>query len=218
MTEGLTCVSGDVLDLSTGGMRVKSGDRPPVKAGEMSSFTLRLGEKALTVQGRLAWIKRGSLLGGPYEYGVQFVGVSGAVAKVLGQIAMYGFAGAGSAGAQGSMCVGAARSAATGPSHATGASSHPGSACESAGTGTRPKVIVTADLPCFYETLGVPFDATEAQIRAAFRQLAKRLHPDVCKEPDAADRFAFITRVYEVLSDDELRARYDEAIAKRRVA
>lgn len=218
LTEGLTCVSGDVLDLSVGGMRVRSADRPPVKAGGESAFTLRVGAKTLTVQGKVAWIKRASLLGGPFEYGVQFVGVSGAVAKVIGQIAMYGFVGSGSDAA------GAAPRQSAWTPEGQGRASNAAAAggTNAAGAGPqgpeRPKVVVTADLPCFYETLGVSFDATEQQIRTAFRQLAKKLHPDVCKEPDAAERFAFITRVYEVLSDEELRAKYDEAMAKRRAA
>lgn len=220
MTEGLTCVSGEVLDMSAGGMRVRSDDRPPVKAGGQSAFTLRVGEKALTVRGKVAWIKRASLLGGPFEYGVQFVGVSGAVAKVLGQIAMYGFAGNGNDAGSAGQRQGTWRPEGQGTSAPVSASST-GSAsggADATGGPQRPKVVVTADLPCFYETMGVSFDATEQQVRTAFRQLAKKLHPDVCKEPDAAERFAFITRVYEVLSDEELRAKYDEAMAKRRAA
>ncbi|MBX3366012.1 MAG: DnaJ domain-containing protein [Phycisphaeraceae bacterium] len=221
LTEGLTCVTGDVLDLSTGGMRVRSNERPPAKPGAVASFTLRVGTKTLTLQGRVAWIKRASLLGGPFEYGIQFVGVTGAVGKVLDQIAMYGFVHDGKSephhtpsrdvGAAGPGSAHRSTGASDGSANTTGAS-------EGAADSARPKVTVTADLPCFYQTLGVAFDATEAQVRAAFRQLAKKLHPDVCKEPDAAERFAFITRVYEVLSDEELRAKYDEAMAKRRVA
>lgn len=212
LTEGLTCVSGEVLDLSSGGMRVKSADRPPTKAGATGAFTLCVGAKKLTLQGKVAWIKRGSLLGGPYEYGIQFVGVTGAVAQVLEQIAMYGFVRDGKA----EDASASRKWEANGPE---GNVRGPGAAAgESPSDRSAPRVTVTADLPCFYQTLGVSFDATEEQIRSAFRSLAKQLHPDVCKEPDAAERFSFITRVYEVLSDSDLRARYDEAMAKRRAA
>jgi hypothetical protein len=173
------------------------------------------------LQGRVAWIKRASLLGGPFEYGIQFVGVTGAVAKILDQIAMYGFVHDANGAEQKAPLRDAAPAPPTSAKRAPGSSgtcANASGASETAEGSTRPKVTVTADLPCFYATLGVAFDATEQQVRAAFRQLAKRLHPDVCKEPDASERFAFITRVYEVLSDDELRARYDEAIAKRRAA
>lgn len=218
LTEGLTCVSGSVLDLSSGGMRVKSAERPPAKAGGTTTFTLQVGVKSLSVQGKVAWIKRASLLAGPYEYGVQFVGVSGAVAKVIDQIAMYGFVHDGK-GEQRQ----APKWSAGGATGNAGASGGGGATSDGGTTGAgaqqaRPRVTVTADLPCFYETLGVSRDATHDQIRAAFRGLAKRLHPDVCREPDAGERFAFITRVHEVLSDPELREKYDEAIAKRAAA
>jgi hypothetical protein len=220
LTEGLTCVSGSVLDLSSGGMRVKSAERPPAKAGGMTTFTLQLGAKSLSVQGKVAWIKRASLLAGPYEYGVQFVGVSGAVAKVIDQIAMYGFVHDGKGEAKQTpkwSASGATGTGAAGSAAAKGADGAPG-ATGARAEQARPRVTVTADLPCFYETLGVTRDATQDQIRAAFRGLAKKLHPDVCKEPDAGERFAFITRVHEVLSDPELREKYDEAIAKRAAA
>ncbi len=61
----------------------------------------------------------------------------------------------------------------------------------------------------YYETLGVPRDASAEDIRRAYRKLARKYHPDVNKEPDAEDRFKQISEAYEVLRDDEKRARYD---------
>jgi curved DNA-binding protein len=61
----------------------------------------------------------------------------------------------------------------------------------------------------YYETLGVPRDAGADDIRRAYRNLARRLHPDVNKEPGAEDRFKAISEAYEVLRDPEKRARYD---------
>ena len=60
-----------------------------------------------------------------------------------------------------------------------------------------------------YDVLGVPRTASAEEIRAAFRRQARRYHPDVNKEPDAAERFAELTRAYEVLSDQDTRSRYD---------
>jgi curved DNA-binding protein len=61
----------------------------------------------------------------------------------------------------------------------------------------------------YYEALGVPRDASEEDIRRAYRKLARQHHPDVSKEPDAEDRFKEISEAYEVLRDPEKRERYD---------
>lgn len=62
----------------------------------------------------------------------------------------------------------------------------------------------------YYDTLGVKRDATEKDIRAAFRRLARRFHPDVNPgSPDAERRFKEVNAAYEVLSDADKRRKYD---------
>ena len=61
----------------------------------------------------------------------------------------------------------------------------------------------------YYEVLGVSRDATPDDIRRAYRALARKLHPDVNKEPDAEARFKEINEANAVLSDPEKRAVYD---------
>ncbi|MBE2239172.1 MAG: molecular chaperone DnaJ [Caldilineaceae bacterium] len=61
----------------------------------------------------------------------------------------------------------------------------------------------------YYETLGVPRDATKDQIKKAFRKLAQQHHPDVSKSDDAGIRFKEINEAYQVLADDEKRTVYD---------
>ena len=61
----------------------------------------------------------------------------------------------------------------------------------------------------YYEMLGVSRDADKEEIKIAYRRLARKYHPDVNKEPGAEERFKEINRAYEVLSEPEIRARYD---------
>jgi molecular chaperone DnaJ len=61
----------------------------------------------------------------------------------------------------------------------------------------------------YYELLGVGREAGDAEIKRAFRRLARELHPDVSDAPDAADRFKEIAEAYEVLSNPETRELYD---------
>ena len=61
-----------------------------------------------------------------------------------------------------------------------------------------------------YSTLGVKRDAGEAEIKKAYRKLAKELHPDRNKDnPNAAERFSKVTAAYDILTDKDKRARYD---------
>lgn len=62
----------------------------------------------------------------------------------------------------------------------------------------------------YYEVLGVSKDATQDDIKRAFRRLAKKYHPDVSKEPDAAEKFKEAQEAYAVLSDENKRKQYDQ--------
>ena len=62
----------------------------------------------------------------------------------------------------------------------------------------------------YYEVLGVDKNASEAEIKSAFRKLAKKYHPDVSKEPDAQEKFKEIGEAYSVLSDKDKKAQYDQ--------
>ncbi len=61
----------------------------------------------------------------------------------------------------------------------------------------------------YYEVLGVPRDATQEQIKKAYRRLAMKYHPDVADTPDAAEKFKQIGEAYEVLHDANKRSMYD---------
>jgi curved DNA-binding protein len=66
----------------------------------------------------------------------------------------------------------------------------------------------------YYEVLGVPRDASADAIKKAFRQLARKYHPDVSKAPDAEARMKEINEANAVLSDPERRAAYDQLLAR----
>ncbi len=61
----------------------------------------------------------------------------------------------------------------------------------------------------YYEILGVSKDATDEDLKAAFRRLARQYHPDVNKEPGAEEKFKEINEAFQILSDHEKRRMYD---------
>lgn len=61
----------------------------------------------------------------------------------------------------------------------------------------------------YYKIMGVSRDASQEEIKRAYRRLARKYHPDVSKEPDAEQRFKEVGEAYEVLSDPEKRSAYD---------
>lgn len=61
----------------------------------------------------------------------------------------------------------------------------------------------------YYETLGIKREATDAEIKSAYRKLARKYHPDVNKTKEAETKFKEINEAYEVLGDKQKRSRYD---------
>ena len=62
----------------------------------------------------------------------------------------------------------------------------------------------------YYEVLGISKGASDAEIKKAYRSLAKKYHPDVNKEAGAEAKFKEINEAYEVLSDPQKRQTYDQ--------
>ncbi len=66
------------------------------------------------------------------------------------------------------------------------------------------------DFKDYYAVMGLARDATQDEIKRAYRKLARRYHPDVSQEPEAERRFKELGEAYEVLKDPEKRAAYDQ--------
>lgn len=66
------------------------------------------------------------------------------------------------------------------------------------------------DFKDYYKILGVATDADLKAIKTAYRKLARKFHPDVSSETDAAERFKEVAEAYEVLGDEKKRAEYEE--------
>ncbi|WP_289283123.1 DnaJ C-terminal domain-containing protein, partial [Methylophaga sp. UBA5088] len=62
----------------------------------------------------------------------------------------------------------------------------------------------------YYKILGVARDASQDEIKKAYRKLARKYHPDVSKEANAEDKFKEVGEAYEVLRDEQKRAQYDQ--------
>jgi curved DNA-binding protein len=69
---------------------------------------------------------------------------------------------------------------------------------------------ITMQFKDYYDTLGVEPGAGDAEIKTAYRRLARKYHPDVSKEAGAEDKFKAINEAYEALRDPQKRAAYDQ--------
>jgi DnaJ-class molecular chaperone with C-terminal Zn finger domain len=61
-----------------------------------------------------------------------------------------------------------------------------------------------------YDILGVSKDASQDEIKKAYRRLSKKYHPDLNDAPDAEDKFKEVAEAYETLSDESKRSQYDQ--------
>lgn len=71
------------------------------------------------------------------------------------------------------------------------------------------KDLQNSELPDYYKILELPRDATHEEIKQQYRKLAKKSHPDKTKDKEAKDVMSEINKAYEILSDRELKSKYD---------
>lgn len=204
------CSLGQVVDLSASGMRVRCPGQSPVYIGQPFWFGISAGDKYLRVQGEPIWIRRTGLFGNACEIGVRFVGVDSKTRAMIADLARYGFVPDRTEPA---------------PSHEDAASYEPDAIPRdaeqaSAGASNDPHnaASVEVEVPDLYEMFELPRTASDDDIRAAYRRLARDLHPDSNPSADAAEQFAELTKAYQLLKDPGLRRRYDELLLASRHA
>ena len=74
------------------------------------------------------------------------------------------------------------------------------------------KAMQNSELPDYYKILQLPRDASHEEIKQQYRKLAKKSHPDKTKDREAKDIMPEINNAYEVLSDRELKSKYDRCL------
>jgi len=181
-TDTLACQLGDVVDISTTGVRIACKSKPPFSEGSVSTirFAYKGGQLPVSVQER--WRKRKGFFG-HYEIGLKFVSNSPNVIKAIESLVKFGF-----------LCPDAVSQEKPQPTQKTK---------------PKPKLRVSIDLPNYYSVLNVAKDADGQQVHTAYRKLARQYHPDTNKDPDAQSRFISICEAYKVLSDPDQRESYD---------
>ncbi len=185
----ITCPLGQLEDLSVGGMKVVSKEKPPVKIGQHLRLGIATGGQQVKVTGTIVRIRRKSFRS--YEVGVRFSNLKPRTAKAIESLAVLGFVDSQTLGGD---TIG------SGPGHDQ----------QSQGHQQKADAWVEAHLMDLYGILHVSPDASFEQIHQAYRVLARKYHPDVCNDPDAVERFQQIHDAYTVLKDTQKRATYDK--------
>jgi hypothetical protein len=119
-----------------------------------------------------------------HETGIEFINLSAAAQAALASLAEFGFLGEN------------VRTKKSGP-----------------GSSRRGKRLHATGLPNYYMILGVKQCADPSEIHQAYRLHARKLHPDVNPDPDAAQKFIAVKEAYDVLRDPIVRQRYDRNLA-----
>jgi DnaJ domain/PilZ domain len=205
-TPNVRCTLGEAIDLSLGGMRVRSSTKPSLKKGDALPMWIEAGRKRLHIIGQVAWTTRRNKM---WYLGVTFLDTDKRHHHALEQLARYG-------------CF-------QGHQHATAPKNAQPSASAGSNSNTSEsgvKIAAGVDVENLYAILGVCTNATREEITAAYRKLARQYHPDAADQGDAArtagnasgqagtiDQFTRLNKAYIVLRDPTLRDRYNELIS-----
>lgn len=206
---GLSCRLGDVIDLSATGARIRCLTKPALQVGDGVRMNISNGTSAIAVRARVVWVRRSRDSGTLFDLGMNFLELTPELMDDLLEMARFGFLRPKPAPVSGTT---------PGASAAKASSARPSTGTQNSGTGPssdpgpRPSsgnVTASIEVEDLYALLEVPRSASKDQVHAAFRALARKLHPDRNTAPDADQQFARVSKAYSVLRDPEMRQRYD---------
>lgn len=184
-TDLLTTDLGKVVDISASGVRVRCEGRPPA-VGQVATLKVRSIQHQMTIRCRVVRVVRARQRGAKgYDVSLAFVENRPGLKSAIEYLGQFGFIPRGSL------------SDAAPPPPPVGEPPRP----------ARP----AADRKDYYAVLEVSAGATHAQIRQAYHRLARQCHPDVARDPKAAERFEALAEAYKVLRDPKQRRTYDES-------
>jgi len=208
-TSGVRCELGNVVDISDSGMRLAVSGNCPVKLGDVLALTIREVAHKAEVRGCVVWVRKE---GGQTLCGIAFLDVRPGTKAAIEQIAGVGEALNNNASSGAKPVVtkaGEQQPSVANPTKPADAKAIPGDNSK-AGSTNNAKAVVSIEIEDLYAIFDLPNAATEEEITKAFRSMARNLHPDRNKAPDAAERFSAVSKAYKVLRDAELRKRYDD--------
>jgi hypothetical protein len=215
-TNLLSCVVGDVVDVSASGMKLRCQSKPPVKVGQVVDTKLNSGTQRIAVQAQILWIKRRGLRS--YTLGVQFVNIKSGLKRAIESLALFGYVDL-EAAAKNNCKQRIAAEANVKPNSGNHGKAEnkvndsrcdPKDAHESGDKQPKPTIKATLDLPDYYAILGVRVDASKLEIKAAFYKLARKYHPDCANSDVHVAKFTHASQAYQVLRDSKCRRTYDQ--------
>jgi pyruvate/2-oxoglutarate dehydrogenase complex dihydrolipoamide acyltransferase (E2) component len=215
---GLRCHLGDLVDLSTTGLRLRRLGKPQIAVGTVLPVVVQNETQSVSVNARVVWIRKvGGITSNEWHVGAAFNDLRPGIIKALEQFAMFGWIQTTPPEWETKAGPAQPKPAASGAGSANTSASGAGKSNQEQPSGNA-KPNVGVHVEDLYSILGVAPGASAEIIRAAYHVLAKQMHPDRSTAPDAAERFATVNKAYGVLRDPESRKRYDALIKQSKPA
>jgi hypothetical protein len=173
--------------------------------GQVVPLIIRNDGQAIKVHGQVVWVRRlGGVMSKAFQIGLRFRDVTPKLERALDQLGRFGYVNAKDLVED----LGAIPDPAPRPQPAPGPATAPAGTAE----GGPPRSVCDIEIEDLYRVLEVLPTADDATIKKAYHELAKRYHPDVCKEEGGREKFEDVNKAFQVLRDPNLRRRYDQML------